>query len=117
MEENTKSEEKNLSEELYTDEKQKDIEAFKGKMEELKEEYTGENKTLDTVKAILGFFAAVILAFGWMLLMLLLVSFVSLSYFHFEIGKMILFSALFAIAIGIVYVISKIRKTGRKKRF
>lgn len=49
----------------------------------------------------------------WVLVMLLILSFVSLSYFHFNIKWMIICSVLCGIATGILYVVSSVRKYKR----
>jgi hypothetical protein len=64
----------------------------------------------DIVKDIIFFFVVVAVAFGWLLLMLLIISFVALSYLHMKFDYMILASVIFAIIAGIVYIIVKSRK-------
>lgn len=68
------------------------------KQTEHRENYT----TQDVVKDIVWGIFNVVLAFGWMLLMLLIISFVTLGVIHFEIEKMILISAI-AAAVMFVY--------------
>ena len=51
-----------------------------------------------------------ILAFLWVLVMLLIVSFVTLSYLKFQIKWMIVASALAAVIAGIVYVTAAVKK-------
>lgn len=64
----------------------------------------------DIVKDIIFFFVVVAVAFGWLLLMLLIISFVSLSFLHMEFDHMVIASIVFAIVAGIVYIIVKSRK-------
>lgn len=56
----------------------------------------------------------VVLAFGWCLLMLLIVSFVTLSYIRMKIKGMLIASAVFAAVVGVVYIIKTINKHKRK---
>jgi hypothetical protein len=75
-----------------------------------------EFNPLNLLKGILGFVFVVAIAFGWMMLMLLIISFVSLSYLHFNIDVMLYVSAFFAVVCGVIYIFSKIRKSiGRRK--
>ena len=69
-------------------------------------EYDARDIALD----VLGFFLTAGVAFGWMMLMLLIISFVSLSYLHFDIKVMILTSLAFALIVMVVYVVKKIKK-------
>lgn len=69
-------------------------------------EYDARDIALD----VLGFFLTAGVAFGWMMLMLLIISFVSLSYLHFDIKVMILISLAFALIVMVVYVVKKIKK-------
>ena len=64
----------------------------------------------DIALDVLGFFLTAGVAFGWMMLMLLIISFVSLSYLHFDIKVMILISLAFALIVMVVYVVKKIKK-------
>ena len=96
---------------LYTDETQ-------GEIEKLKEEAKAAAKfeeehpfgALDIVKDIIFFFVVTAVAFGWMLLMLLIVSFVTLSYLHFEFSVMVTVSVITAIIVAIAYLIIKVNK-------
>ena len=75
-----------------------------------------EFNPLNLLKGILGFVFVVAIAFGWMILMLLIISFVSLSYLHFNIDVMLYVSAFFAAVCVVIYIFSKIRKSiGRRK--
>lgn len=75
-----------------------------------------EFNPLNLLKDILGFAFVLAIAFGWMILMLLIISFVSLSYLHFNIDVMLYVSAGFAAICGVVYIFGKVRKSiGRRK--
>ena len=64
----------------------------------------------DIVLDIIMFFVCVAGAFGWMMLMLLIVSFISLSYLHFKFDKMVLASVIAAIVVAVVYIVLKAKK-------
>ncbi|MCI5954365.1 MAG: hypothetical protein MRZ49_07320 [Lachnospiraceae bacterium] len=68
---------------------------------------------LDIVKDILGFFAAVALGYGWALLMLLIISFVTLGYLHMRFDRMLVWSGLFTAGIAVLYIIHIVRKYRR----
>lgn len=96
---------------LYDDDTQKNIENLKARADELDHEYPVSGFTYkDIIMDVIFFFITTALAFGWMLLMLLIVSFVSLSYLHFNIDKMLIVSGVFAAAVAIGYIIKKVRK-------
>lgn len=63
--------------------------------------------TQDVVLDIIMLFVTTGIAFGWMLLMLLIISFVTLSYLHIEIGTMLIISAVFAAISFVGYIIKK----------
>ena len=67
------------------------------------------------VPSIVLFPVVVALAFGWCLLMLLIVSFVTLSYICMKIKGMIIASAVFAAVVGIAYVVSTLKKHRKHK--
>lgn len=62
---------------------------------------------------ILGFFAAVALGYGWALLMLLIISFVTLGYLHMRFDRMLVWSGLFTAGIAVLYIIHIVRKYRR----
>lgn len=99
----------------YTDEKQETIKSLQGSAEHVRQEYPANAvRTADYVKAVLGFFVVTAAGFGWMLLMLLIVSFVTLSYLHFNIGKMLVASGIFAAVVAVIYVVFTIKKFSKK---
>lgn len=63
--------------------------------------------TQDVVLDIIMLFVTTAIAFGWMLLMLLIISFVTLSYLHIEIGTMLIISTVFAAISFVGYIIKK----------
>lgn len=71
-----------------------------------KEPFSGR----DLAKEIIFCIITMALAFLWVLIMLLILSFVTLSYLHFNIKWMILISLLCGIAAGVVYVVSTVKK-------
>lgn len=101
---------KNLSE-LYKDDKQDSVESLKAQAERISREYPDRPFTAkDVVLDIIFFFVYIAGAFVWSLGMLLIISFVTVSYLHFNIKYMIIFSVAVAIAVGIYYVIKKVKK-------
>ncbi len=73
--------------------------------------------TGDVVHDVIFFIITVAVAFGWLLLMLLIVSFLTLSYLHFEWKYMLLASGVFAVLAGLIYIRKKERfYRGRKHR-
>lgn len=96
---------------LYTDETQELVRSMQKSADEMTEKYHANPFSVrDVVLDIIMFFVCVAGAFGWMLLMLLIVSFISLSYLHFQFDKMVLASVIAAIVTAIVYIILKARK-------
>ncbi len=64
----------------------------------------------DIVKDIIFAIIVGVLSFGWFLIMLLIISFVTVSYLHFEIEKMIVASVIFGIGAMILSAVSKAKK-------
>ena len=96
---------------LYTDETQELVRSMQKSADEATEKYHANPFSVrDVVLDIIMFFVCVAGAFGWMMLMLLIVSFISLSYLHFKFDKMVLASVIAAIVTAIVYIILKARK-------
>ncbi len=96
---------------LYTDETQELVRSMQKSADEMTEKYHANPFSVrDIVLDIIMFFVCVAGAFGWMMLMLLIISFVSLSYLHFKFDKMVLASVIAAIVTAIVYIILKARK-------
>ena len=68
---------------------------------------------LEAVKEVLYFLAVSALAFAWMLLMLLIVSFVAVSVWRIRLTTMIFISLGFMVVADIYYVI---RRTAKKRK-
>ncbi len=99
---------------LYTDETQELVRSMQKNADEMNEKYHDNPFTArDIILDIIMFFVCVAGAFGWMMLMLLIISFISLSYLHFKIDKMMIVSVIAAIATAVVYIVLKARKYTR----
>ncbi len=74
--------------------------------EKVKEQgYESRKSVIDIVKSALYFLVIMGIGFCWMMLMLLIISFVSLGYLHMRIEKMFIISGITAILVGIWYII------------
>ncbi|MCR4618908.1 MAG: hypothetical protein K5669_12075 [Lachnospiraceae bacterium] len=106
--EDTKSED--LSK-LYTDETQDIVRSMQVSADKMTENYHDNPFGAgDIVRDIILFFVTVAGAFGWLMLMLLIFSFVALSYVHLKFDKMIIASIIFAVVVGIIYIVAKSKK-------
>ena len=108
---NTKKEiPKDLSE-MYSDETHDLVRSMKESADRMTEAYH-ENPydARDIITDIVFFFVVTVTAFVWLMLMLLIVSFVGHSYIHMKIDKMILVSVLFAIGAAVFYIVIKVKK-------
>lgn len=95
--------EKDLSK-MYKDKKQESVNNLK----DINAEYPQKAFTAqDVVMDVIMLFVTTALAFGWMLIMLLIFSFATLSYVHIEIGTMLIISMVFAAVILVVYIVKK----------
>ncbi len=65
---------------------------------------------LELIKQILVFIAISAVVFAWSMLMLLIVSFVALSYITLKLKTMIVISLIVMLCVDAAYVISKISK-------
>ena len=74
------------------------------------EDAAARSRRVDIIEEIVGFVFTVLLAFGWMMLVLLLISFVGLAYVHFEIAQMLVWSVMFALVIAVIEALGLIRK-------
>ena len=68
---------------------------------------------LETIKEVLYFLAVTVIAFGWMFLMLLIISFVAVSVIRIRIPAMLMISGVFTVTVGVFYVI---RRVGKKRK-
>ena len=72
--------------------------------------YESRKSVIDIVKSALYFLVIMGIGFCWMMLMLLIISFVSLGYLHMRIEKMFIISGITAILVGIWYIIRTVVK-------
>ncbi len=73
------------------------------------------NKNVAAILNFLKWLGVVVLAYGYSMFMLLLISFIFLNTFHYTITDMFVWSGIVAIVVGIVYPINKARKEKKKK--
>ena len=98
--------EKDLSK-MYKDKKQESVNNLK----DISAEYPQKPFTAqDVVMDIIMLFVTTAVAFGWTLIMLLIFSFVTLSYVHIEIGMMLLISTVVAVVWFVVDIVKKVVK-------
>jgi hypothetical protein len=91
--------------------KQNSVEALKQAADKVKENnYEDKLDVKDVAVDILGVVFKALIGFGWMMLMLLIISFVSLSYIHFEIKTMFIVSILTGAVVGIIAASGVARK-------
>ena len=103
---NTYDMEKDLSK-MYKDKKQESVNNLK----DISAEYPQKPFTAqDVVMDIIMLFVTTAVAFGWTLIMLLIFSFVTLSYVHIEIGMMLLISTVVAVVWFVVDIVKKVVK-------
>ena len=80
------------------------------------EEYNSyDYEPVDIVKDIFGFFLTVAVVFAWVMVMLLILSFVTLSYLHFDIKWMFAASVLCAIGAGVLSLRHFVKKYKGKR--
>ncbi len=95
--------EKDLSK-MYKDKKQESVNNLK----DISAEYPQKPFTAqDVVRDIIMLFVTTAVAFGWTLIMLIIFSFVTLSYVHIEIVTMLLISTVVAVVWFVVDVVKK----------
>lgn len=98
--------EKDLSK-MYKDKTQESVNNLK----DISAEYPQKPFTAqDVVMDIIMLFVTTAVAFGWTLIMLLIFSFVTLSYVHIEIETMLLISTVVAVVWFVVDVVKKVVK-------
>ena len=95
--------------ELYDDATQEAVRRLKETAESAKEDYRPYT-TGEIVHDVIFFFVTVTVAFAWLLIILLIVSFVGMSYVHMKIGGMLIASAIFAICAAVWYGVRMTRK-------
>jgi len=69
---------------------------------------------LDMIKDIIFFFITIAVSYGYILLLLLIISFVASRYLPMKFDDMLLYSGIGAAAIGVWYIIKKIKKYRRE---
>ena len=91
---------------MYKDKKQESV----NKLKDISAEYPQKPFTAqDVVMDVIMLFVTTALAFGWMLIMLLIFSFVTLSYVHIEIGTMLTHQRLICYNTVLAYHIHGVR--------
>ena len=96
---------------LYDDEVQKSVVSMQKSADEYNDRYHEKPYGAgDIVMDIITFVVYVVVAFGWLLLMLLIVSFVARSSVHLTIDKMLIMSGVFAFFVAIFTAVKKTRK-------
>lgn len=100
---------------VKTDEKTEAVKHLQEAADKIREEdYEGRPDVKDVVKDIIFFFISVVFAFGWMMLMQLIISFVSLGYIHMDIDRMMIVSIICGIIFGIYYLYKMVVKYRKK---
>ncbi len=70
----------------------------------------GWQKKWDMIKEVIFFVITTAFVFGWFMLVLLIISFVTLSVLHFSIEGIIAFSVLGTICYDIYYISKKVKE-------
>ena len=76
-------------------------------------------RPIDIILEVIFFIVVVAVAYGWLMLMLLIISFVTLGYLHFEIQYINLASIIFAVCVAIgngIRVARKYKKLGKERK-
>lgn len=93
---------------LYHDKTQEQVEALKAQAQESKQFEADHPVAVgDVVHDVVFFIITSVGAFGWMMLMELLISFIAFRYIHFQIGTMVLVAVIFAVVVAIFYIVKK----------
>lgn len=74
-----------------------------------------QDSAIDLIKDIIFFFLTTAFAFGYFMLMLLIISFISLSYIHFTIEAIVAISVVGTVIVDIFYVRGKIKQRREEK--
>lgn len=74
-----------------------------------------QDSAIDLIKDIIFFFLTTAFAFGYFMLMLLIISFISLSYIHFTIEAIVAISIVGTVIVDIFYVRGKIKQRREEK--
>ena len=73
-----------------------------------------DSKKVDIAKDIIFFFVTTAIAFAYFMLVLLFISFVTISYIHFTIEGIFIMATVATVGVDIHYVVKKIRKYRKK---
>ncbi len=73
-----------------------------------------DSKKVDIAKDIIFFFVTTAIAFAYFMLVLLIISFVTISYIHFTIEGIFIMATVATVGVDIHYVVKKIRKYRKK---
>ncbi len=77
------------------------VQKFKELSEKMKsEDYESRREIKDIVLVVLKVILYICVGFGWMMLMLLIISFISLGFIHMNIKHMVIASVIFAVLCG-----------------
>lgn len=79
-------------------------------------EESRQNKKWDIIKEIIFFLLTTVLAFAYWMLMLLLISFLTLSYIHFTIEGIYVLAIVGTVGTDIWYIIHKIKQYRKHSR-
>ena len=64
----------------------------------------------DIIKDVIFFFLTVAVSYGYILLMLLIISFVASRYLPMKFDDMLVYSGIGAAAVGVWYIVKKVKK-------
>ena len=73
-----------------------------------------DSRKVDIAKDIIFFFVTTAIAFAYFMLVLLIISFVTISYIHFTIEGIFILATVATVGVDIHYVVKKIRKYRKK---
>lgn len=73
-----------------------------------------DSRKVDIAKDIIFFFVTTAIAFAYFMLVLLIISFVTISYIHFTIEGIFIMATVVTVGVDIHYVVKKIRKYRKK---
>jgi hypothetical protein len=73
-----------------------------------------DSRKVDIAKDIIFFFVTTAIAFAYFMLVLLIISFVTISYIHFTIEGIFIMATVATVGVDIHYVVKKIRKYRKK---
>ncbi len=73
-----------------------------------------DSRKVDIAKDIIFFFVTTAIAFAYFMLVLLIISFVTISYIHFTIEGIFIMATVPTVGVDIHYVVKKIRKYRKK---